>query len=278
MPGVKERQKRQWSAAAAGWDRRFAWYSRAFGPLMRWCCAAADLMPGMRVLDVASGSGQPAFEAAVRVGPGGGVIAIDISPDMVACASRRGRAAGMVNLEFLEMDAEDLRFADDTFDAVTCACGLMFFPDASGALAEIRRVLRPGGRLAVAVWDQPSRCSFMTVAGRSVAQFFPPSSPDPKAPGGFRFSRPGELEALLLDAGFRDVRVESLPMTIDLASAGEYWEAFMDMAAGAREKMASLSDGDRGRLKALVEESCAPYVADGRLRLMATPLGASAVK
>lgn len=275
---IKERQKQQWSAAAAGWDRRFDWYSDAFGPLMRWCCDAAGLAPGMRVLDVAAGSGQPAFEAAGRVGPGGRITAVDLSPDMVACAARRARALGLPNLEFLEMDAEDLRFPDGAFDAVMCACGLMFFPDAAGALAAIRRVLRPGGRLAVAVWDEPTRSTFMTVAGRSVAQFFPPSPPDPKAPGGFRFSRRGELDALLLEAGFRDVRVESRPMTIELGSVEEYWEAFTDMAAGAKEKIASMPDGDRQRLKALVEESCAPYMAEGRLRLTATPLCGSATK
>jgi SAM-dependent methyltransferase len=272
----KERQKTQWSGAAAAWDRRFEWYSRAFGPLIEWCCDAARLAPGARVLDVACGAGQPAFAAASRVGPSGRVTAVDLSPQMIEAGARRARAAGVDTIAFVEMDAEDLRFPDASFDAITCACGLMFLSDAERVAASMRRLLAPAGRLAVAVWDQPAKSPFLTIGGGAVAQFFPPAPPDPKAPGGFRFSQPGALEALLRAAGFRDIAVESRPMEIDLASPTEYWEVFTDMAAGIKDKLSSLSDADLGQLKTMVDEAARPYRKDGRLRLVATPLCASA--
>jgi SAM-dependent methyltransferase len=246
---------------------------------MRWACDHARLAPGMRVLDIACGSGEPAFGAAARVRPGGHVVAIDIAPEMLAAAESRARRSGVGNIEFLEMDGEDLRFPDASFDAVTCACGLMFFPDVDRALAGIRRVLKPGGRLTVVVWDDPSKSSFLTAAGRAVAEFFPPAAPpNPNAPGAFRFAAPGALESTLSGAGFRDVVVESVPMPIEMASPEDYWEMFVEMSAGIAGKIASLSEADRARLKRMVLDAAARHLENGVVRLTATPLCAAATR
>ena len=275
----KDRQKAQWSAAAAGWDRWFEWYARAFGPLMTWCCDAAALKPGERLLDIACGSGLPALLAGERVTPSGRVVAIDLAPRMLEVARRRAAHAGLAHVEFIEMDAERLGFDDESFDAVTCACGLMFFPDVEGALREIRRVLRPGGRLAVGVWDDPEKSPFLTIGGRLVADYFPPAAPpDPKAPGAFRFAQPGVLEQALAAAGFSAVHAESLSMPIECASVDEYWQVFTEMAAGIKEKIATLPDTARARLEAAVTRAAAPYATEGRLRLVATPLCGRGVK
>lgn len=275
---LKERQKAQWSAAAAAWDRRFDWYSRAFGPLMAWSCDAVRLRPGMQVLDVASGSGQPSLVAAARVGPRGHVTGVDISPQMIDFAARRARAERLANIEFIEGDAERLPFDDESFDAVTCACGLMLFPDAAVAVSEMRRVLKHGGRYAIAVWDEPPKSSFMTLGGLALTSFFPPAPPDPNAPSGFRFSRAGALEDVLRAGGFDDCTVESLPMPMEFGSTGEYWDLFTEMGAGIKEKLAPMSDSDRARLRETVEEAAVQFVENGRLRLVATPLCAAGVK
>jgi SAM-dependent methyltransferase len=275
---ARERVKRQWTQAADAWDRRFAWYSSAFAPVMEWCCTATRLAPGMQVLDIACGAGQPSFLAAEKVGPTGRVVGVDFSPRMIEHATRRARAAALKHLEFREMDAESLCFPDAGFDAVTCTCGVMFFPNADRALAEMYRVLAPGGRLAIAVWDDPSKSSFLLAGGGAVARFFPPGPPDPHAPGGFRFSPPGALHALVTGAGFTEVRVDSLPMPIDVESSDEYWQLFTEMAAGIREKIDTLSDADRARLRAAVDEALAPHRAAGRISLWATPLCATGRK
>jgi enediyne biosynthesis protein CalE5 len=268
--------KTSWGAAAEGWDQWFRWYERNFQPVVAWCCDAAALRPGASLLDIACGTGQLGLAAARRVLPGGRVVATDIAPEMVEVARRRAVEAGLSNVEVREADAENLPFPDNSFDAVTFAFALMFCPDLDRAVAEMRRVLKPGGRAAVVVWDEASKNPFFTTIGHCVGKFLPSAPPNPTAPGPFRLAPPGALARLLSDGGFADVQVESVPMTIECASIDEYWDSFTDHAVGVKVKLAQLSDADLAALRAEVSRAAAPHVVDGRVRLLATPLCASA--
>ena len=282
MPGDgvdhKQRQKAQWAAAAAGWDRRYDWYAAVFAPLASWCCVAAGVGPGVRLLDVACGTGLVTLPAARLAGTNGRVVAIDLAADMVSVVTRRARAANLETVEAHEMDAEDLQFDDGAFDAVTCACGLMFVPDVPRALHEMRRVLRPGGRLAVAVWDEPGKSPFLTLAGQAAAAISPPAPPVPGAPGGFRFSGPGELVGLLREAGVAGVAAESLPLPIACASTAEYIEIITDMSAGMKTRLSTLPPADLARFRTHVDEAARQYQYEGGLRLVATALCASGTR
>ncbi len=273
---IKDLQRAQWRDAADAWDEYFDWYSRAFAPLMTWCADAIDAAPGMRVLDVAAGSGQPALTIASRIQPGGTLLGIDFSPEMRAVAERRAREAGATNVSFRTMDAEQLELPDASFDAVTCAYGIIFFPDAQRALSEMRRVLKPGGRIALGVWDEPSKSPFVTVGGAAVGRFHAPTPPNPNSPGAFRFAKRDVLERALRDAGFNDVTMTNVPMSIEFESTEEYWEMFIECAAGVKAKIATLSDGDRMKLRQLVDELAEPHIVNGRLRLASMPLAAKA--
>src|SRR5262245_23588521 len=273
---VKDQQRSQWRDAAAAWDRYYDWYSQAFASLMTWCADAIAAAPGMRVLDVAAGSGQPSLTIAPRLQPGGTILGVDFSPEMVAVAERRARQTGAANVSFRTMDAEHLELPDASFDAVTCACGLIFFPDAHQALAEMRRVLKPGGRVAIGVWDEPPKSPFVTVGGRAVSQFHAPTPPNPNSPGAFRFAKPDVLEGVLRDAGFGDVTFATVPMPIEFESTQEYWEMFTECAAGIKTKISTLSKEDQVKLRRLVDELAAPHMVNGRLRLVATPQCAAA--
>ena len=272
---AKEQQKKHWNAVAEGWAVWFDWTESNFGAITDWFRDAAGWKPGARVLDVACGSGYPALAAATRVRPGGTVVATDISPEMVAVASRRAKADGFDNIQFIEMDAEELHFTDASFDAVTNAYGLMFCPEPQRALAEIRRVLKPGGRVALTAWDDPSKSPFFSAISGVAASFLALQPPNPAAPGPFRFAPIGTLETMLRDAGFSDARVEGLPATFELASADEYFRVFRDVAWKGR--VASLSDLDLARFREAVSEAARPYADEvsGRLRLAATSLCAS---
>jgi ubiquinone/menaquinone biosynthesis C-methylase UbiE len=150
-----------------GWDRAAGDYESLWqaqlADVRTALLASASLLPGQRVLDVACGTGLVALDAARAVGHDGCVLGIDLSGQMAAAASRRAQERQLSNVSFARMDGETLELPDASFDVALCALGLMYMPDPERALREMRRVLRPGGRLVVAVWGEPSRCGWSAV-------------------------------------------------------------------------------------------------------------------
>ncbi len=167
----------------------------------------AQPKPGMRVLDLASGTGEPAISLAIGVGPEGHVTALDLSADLLQIAKGRAQARGLENLTIQQGDAHSLPFPDNSFDVATSRFGVMFFSDPVGALRELRRVLRPRARgcfLAWGTFEQPYWQSMMGVVHRHVGgPLLQPSGPDP-----FRFAKSGSLSAILRSAGFSGVEEE----------------------------------------------------------------------
>ena len=153
-------QRYGWDLAASDyeplWQQQLA---RAQDQLI----ASAALAPGERVLDVACGTGLVSFAAAQAVGPEGHVVGVDLSGHMVEAARQRAQKRKIANVGFTRMDAEHLEFPDASFDVVLCSLGLMYVPDPESAIREMRRVLRPGGRLVLAVWGERSRCGWSAV-------------------------------------------------------------------------------------------------------------------
>lgn len=171
-------------------------------------------LPGMSVLDVASGTGEPAISLAERVGPHGSVIALDQSAELLEIAAERARKKNLANLTTHRADAHKLPFANGSFDLATCRHGVMFFADPKRALAELRRVLRPGARACFAAWgpvEQPYWQTTMKIVHRHVGgALLPAGGADP-----FRFSAPGSLAGVLRASGFQEVeeRTCNLPWT-----------------------------------------------------------------
>src|SRR5437660_6313817 len=177
---------------------------------------------GIWVLDVATGPGEPALTIARRVGPHGLVAGVDFSTTMLQLARARARALGVRNVQFHEMDAERLTFADLTFDRVVCRFGLMLMPAAERALADMHRVLVPGGRIGVAVWSAQSKVNTLGIVRRALERhdaFHPP----PGAPDFFRFGKAGAIERALRAAGFRQVRTERMTVEWVFNNSKEFW-------------------------------------------------------
>lgn len=279
---IKGTMKSQYAAVAPAWDKWFEWNRRNLSaPLTEWCCDALALAPGMQVLDLACGAGAPCLEEAARVRPGGKVLATDLSPEMYALAERRARDAGLGELTFRAMDAESIDLPDASVDAVSMLFALMFCPRPEQAMAEIHRVLRPGGRFALTVWDVPDRNSYFTTIGKPTSEFLHSPPPDPKAPHQYRFAPPGELEAVLCAGGFTEFSVASRTLTVRCDSFDQYFEMTTETAAGLRAKLATMPDADRARLKDKVAESARPLLVHGPggpLDLTMTPLCASGKK
>jgi len=179
---------------------------------------------GMRVLDLASGTGEPAISLALRVGVEGRVTALDLNADLLEVARQRAQARGLNNLTTQRADAHNLPFPDDSFDLATSRFGVMFFRDPGLVLRGVLRILRRGARACFLVWgpfDQPYWQSMMGVVHRHVGgSLLPPDGPDP-----FRFAEPGSLSAVLRGAGFRQVEeaTRTLPWTWP-GPVEELWE------------------------------------------------------
>lgn len=274
----RAQQKEMWGASSPAWEHCDAWLERNLRPVASWLCEAAAIAPGHRVLDLACGTGHPATTVAAWVGPSGHVTATDLSPEMVAAAKRAIARLGLTNVEVQEMDMEQLAFPDGGFDAVTCRFGLMFCPEPARAAAEIHRVLKPGGRVALCVWDEPAKNPFFTAIGQLAGKFVALPPPDPTAPGVFRLADHGALEALLTGAGFRDVRLQPMPMTFVYASPDEYWDIQSQLAAPIKTAIATLPAATVAELKAAVLALAATNTVDGEIRFTATPLCATAAR
>ena len=274
----RAQQKEMWSASSPAWEHCDAWLERNLTPIAAWLVEAAAIAPGQRVLDLASGTGHPATTVAERVGPTGHVVATDLSPQMVAATRRTIERRGLTNMQVMEMDAEQLAFPDGGFDAVTCRFGLMFCPTPARAAAEIHRVLRPGGRVALCVWDEPARNPFFTAIAKLAGQFVPMPPPDPTAPGVFRLAPPGALAEVLTGAGLKDVRVESVPITFAYASPDEYWDVQSQLAAPIKTAISTLPPETVAELKAAVLALARENMVGSEVRFAATPLCATAAR
>lgn len=219
---------------------------------------AAELGPGLAVLDLASGPGLLARDAADRVQPGGWVLASDIAEAMLAAGARRaadeGRAAA---LSFAAADAEHLCLPDAAFDRVLAGLALFMFPHPERALAEMRRVLRPGGRVVLSVWGPRAAVPLIACAQDCIARLLPP--PKVARPSVFRFGDAAALTQALQDAGFADVRIAPCRFTCHFADAEAYWQAFLDLAGGAAEALARLPDATRQALRDAVATELEPH-------------------
>src|SRR5713226_2344349 len=227
-------------AAWRKWHAQIAVFSRGGTEAI---LEAAQLRPGMRVLDLASGVGDPALSLAAAVGPSGRVTATDLGPGMISLAEELARKKGITNIEFREANAESLPFADASYDALTCRFGAMFFPDLGKALRECLRVLKPGGRAAFVVWgkgDQPFFTATAAVVLKNLA--VPPPPPDPDGPSMFMFGERGRFRRALESAGFSNVHEEDRIIAGRWASSiEEYWEQFSEVAAPFRPLIEQLT-------------------------------------
>jgi SAM-dependent methyltransferase len=214
------------------------------------------------VLELAAASGDTGFLAAELLGPGGRLISSDFVPEMVEAARRHAAELGIGNAEFRVIDGQSIDLADGAVDGVLCRWGYMLMPDPAAALAETCRVLRPGGRVAFAVWGRPDDNPWGSVAGRVLLERGHLEAPAPDAPGPFRLHDEERLRGLVADAGLQLVTLESLGVTWRYGSADEYWQATGDLSHSLASVLAMLDADEKAAVRADVGEALSAY-ADG---------------
>jgi enediyne biosynthesis protein CalE5 len=259
----------EWRAAVAGWRAWVDVLEAADGgqAVSRALVQRAGIGPGDAVLDVAAGYGEPGLTAARAVVPGGRVVCTDISGAMLAFGRERAAAAGLGNLEFIEGDAEELAFEEASFDAVLSRQGLQFLPDVARVLARLHSFLKPGGRLAAAVWGPPQTVQFAAPVPLIRAELrLPP--PPAGIPGPFALADAGQLVELVEAAGFTDVETGTVTAIYQPDSPELATRWLRDVAPPITALVDAQSPEVQERVWAKVTQAWASYTtADGRVRL-----------
>lgn len=218
----------EWQGIEPAWEiyrERFAAQTRAATELVLQC---AQPRPGARVLDLASGTGEPALDLARAVGPGGTVIASDAVAGPLQLLAAEARHRGLGQLQVCRAPLQALPFADASFDLATCRLGVMLCPELERAFAEVQRVLRPGARIVFVVWGSPRQPLFEATLGPWQPAY---ATIDAARPGPFRFARPGTLSRALEAAGFRDVSELEREVPWPWPGPAEAcWEAFVALS------------------------------------------------
>jgi len=206
-PDTPESIRQEWQDAAPFWKK---WYSQLAHQSRRateLIVEGAALSPGLHVLDIASGTGEPSLTVAEAVGPHGHVVATDLVPEMLKFAEENAAARGLRNLEFRQANAEHLPFPDRHFDCVTCRFGITFILDIQKGLGEMRRVLKPKGRVSLLTWGDREENPLFATMIRPFLKYVDVPKPDPDSPHVFRFADEAKLARTLSEAGFQQVTV-----------------------------------------------------------------------
>jgi SAM-dependent methyltransferase len=241
----KATTREQWQRAAEAWHRWGPTLQHWLGPATQLMLDLARVEPGGRVLDVAAGAGEPAMTIARRVGPSGSVLATDISSNLLEFAARSASQRGLGNLETAVMDAESLELPDESFDVVTSRVGLIYFPDQHQALSEMRRVLRPGGRVAAIVYTTADNNRFFSIPVSIIRRRAQIPPPLPGQPGPFSLHSASVLEQAFRRADFRDVETRVLASPLRMASAAECVRFERESFGALHQMLAGLPDEDR---------------------------------
>lgn len=273
---LRAEMRELWDRAAAGWSRRADELQEFALPVSVWMIEQLALQPGQRVLELACGPGDTGFLAAEQVRPGGVVIETDAAEPMLGVARGRARDLGATNVEFKRMELEWIDLETASVDAVLCRWGLMFALDPGAALQEMRRVIRPGGRLALAVWDQPDLNPWATIPTRALVELGHIEPPDPTRPGMFVLADADRVRELLESAGLTDVVVDTVELRHEDSGVEDFIKTTVDCSRPFAEARQRLSDQEWRDLQEQVAVLASPYATERGLSFPAQTLVAAA--
>ena len=237
---IRDQQKEVWNRFSPGWKKWDEMTMTFLKPMGDQIIRLLKPKDYDLALDVASGTGEPGLTIATIL-TGGMVVITDLSEGMLDVARSNAARRSVKNLEFVACDASELPFADNSFDIISCRFGFMFFPDMSLAMKEMVRVLKPGGRIAAAVWNVPEKNFWATAALNSINKYMQLPPPPPGAPGLFRCSESGLIADLFRQAGLRNINETEVNGKLSTGTTEVYWNFMTDVVAPV---VAALSKAD----------------------------------
>jgi enediyne biosynthesis protein CalE5 len=248
-----------WASVAPAWGEHADYADTRGAAITAAMLELAAPRPGERVLELACGAGGVGIAAARLVGPTGEVVLSDVADEMTAIAAARAAALGLGNVRTLTLDLDDLDEDDQAYDVVLCREGLMFALDPARAVAEIRRVLRPGGRVALAVWGPRAGNPWLGLVFDAVAAQLGAPVPPPGIPGPFALDDPDRLGRLLVDAGLAGVAVTEVPTPLRDPTFDAWLARTSALAGPLASRLAALPEPARRQLRARLAEAVRPY-------------------
>lgn len=261
---IREQQKETWNKFSAGWKK---WDNIT----MDWLKPMGDeiislLQPktGDLVLDVAAGTGEPGLTIASMM-KGGKVIITDLSEDMLSIARENAALRGINNIETLVCDVCELPFPDNTFDAISCRFGFMFFPDMLLAAKEMFRVLKPGGRIATSVWNGPEKNFWVTATMGTINRNMELPAPPQGSPGIFRCAKDGLMSDLFLQAGLKNISKTEITGKLNCKTTDVYWELITEIAAPVVAGLSKADDEMKAKIKDEVYQTLNQKYPDGNI-------------
>jgi len=273
--GLREHVHAMWAAVAPGWAEHASYVDARGASVTQKMLELSAPRPGEHVLELACGPGSVGLAAAARVGPGGEVVLSDVVPEMTSIAGARAQGLGLANVRTCVLDLERIDQPDSSYDVVLCREGLMFASDPGRAAREIHRVLRPGGRAALAVWGPRQHNPWLAIVFDAVSAQLGAPVPPPGVPGPFSLDDPQELVRLLSDAELAHVVVTELPTPLRARSFEEWWTRTSSLAGPLASVLASLPDDAARSLRARLREAVSAYESPTGLEFPGVTLLAS---
>jgi len=250
---IREQQKQSWNKFSGGWKKWDELTMDFLRPMGEAIITSIKPSGAKKILDIAAGTGEPGLTIATML-EGGKVVITDLAEDMLAIAKENASRRGITNIETKACDVCDLPFADNSFDAVSCRFGFMFFPDMQLAANEMARVLKAGGKIATSVWNIPEKNFWVTATMGTINRNMELPSPPPGAPGMFRCAKPGLMKEVFEKAGFRNITEKEVLSKLNSGTVQTYWDMMTEIGAPIVAALSQADENMRQKIKREVFE------------------------